>query len=53
MGFRRQTHAPAPTFAADITPAEAARMCEHGTHRRGLAGKGVAVVFGPLAAPSV
>lgn len=42
---------PRPTFAADMTPAEAATMAEHAEYWRGLLAEGTAVVFGPVLDP--
>jgi uncharacterized protein YndB with AHSA1/START domain len=43
--------APRPTFAADMTPEEAALMREHGAYWRGHLERGAAIVFGPVADP--
>lgn len=42
---------PRPTFARDMTEAEAALMRDHGAYRRDLASRKVAVVFGPVSDP--
>ncbi len=42
---------PRPTFAQDMTAAEARVMQEHGAYWTDLAEKGTAIVFGPVADP--
>ena len=43
---------PRPTFIQDMTAAEAQVMGEHGLYWSGLAGSGIAVVFGPVLDPA-
>ena len=43
---------PRPTFAMDMTPAEAATMAAHGEYWRGLLADGKAVAFGPVLDPA-
>jgi len=43
--------APRPTFAQDMTEAERKVMQEHVVYWKGLADRGVAVVFGPVLDP--
>jgi uncharacterized protein len=43
---------PRPTFAADITEAEAAVMAEHAAYWRGHMDRGAVVAFGPVAEPT-
>lgn len=43
--------APRPTFAQDMTAAEAKVMEEHGAYWRDLAERGIAVLFGPVLDP--
>jgi uncharacterized protein YciI len=43
--------APRPTFPQDMTEAERKVMQDHVAYWKGLAGKGVAVVFGPVLDP--
>jgi uncharacterized protein YciI len=43
---------PRPTFAADMTEAEAAVMAEHSEYWRGHMDRGEVVVVGPVAEPS-
>jgi uncharacterized protein YciI len=42
---------PRPTFPGDMTAVEAAAMGEHGAYWQGLAGRGVAIVVGPVLDP--
>jgi hypothetical protein len=42
---------PRPTFAQDMTEAETKLMQEHVMYWKELAGRGIAVVFGPVADP--
>jgi uncharacterized protein YciI len=42
---------PRPTFAQDMTEAETKLMQEHVMYWTELAGRGIAVVFGPVADP--
>ncbi len=42
---------PRPTFAQDMTEKEAQVMGDHVTYWMALAGKGTAIVFGPVADP--
>ncbi len=44
--------APRPTFAADMTPEEAALMQEHGAYWRRKLAEGVVVAFGPVMDPA-
>jgi hypothetical protein len=44
--------APRPTFAADMTPEEAALMQEHGAYWRRKLDEGIAVAFGPVLDPA-
>jgi uncharacterized protein YciI len=43
---------PRPTFAADMTPAEAAVMAQHAAYWQQLTDAGTAVVFGPVLDPA-
>ena len=43
---------PRPTFATDMTEAEAATMAEHAQYWRGLLADGKAVAFGPVLDPA-
>ena len=43
---------PRPTFAADMTDAEAAVMAEHATYWTALLGEGRVVAFGPVLDPA-
>jgi uncharacterized protein YciI len=43
---------PRPTFAADMTEAEAAVMAEHAAYWAGHMGRGTVVAFGPVADPA-
>lgn len=43
---------PRPSFAQDMTEAEAAIMGEHASYWQGLPERRVAVVFGPVADPA-
>ena len=43
---------PRPTFAADMTEAEAAVMAEHAAYWSGHLDRGAVVAFGPVADPS-
>jgi uncharacterized protein YciI len=43
---------PRPTFAADMTQAEAAIMARHVAYWQGLVDEGIAIVFGPVADPA-
>src|SRR3712207_2789806 len=43
---------PRPTFAADMSPAEATLMGEHAAYWGGLTERGIAVVFGPVFDPN-
>ena len=43
---------PRPTFPGDMSESEAALMREHAAYWRGLAERGVAVVFGPVFDPA-
>lgn len=43
---------PRPTFAADMTQAEAAVMERHAAYWQGLVDAGIAIVFGPVADPT-
>jgi uncharacterized protein YciI len=42
---------PRPTFAQDMTPKEAEVMKDHAAYWSAMAGKGTAIVFGPVADP--
>lgn len=42
---------PRPSFAMDMTKEEAAMMQEHAAYWRGMLGRGVAIVFGPVLDP--
>ncbi|MFI5336476.1 MAG: YciI family protein [Opitutales bacterium] len=44
-------HASRPTFAQDMTPAEAQLMKQHGAYLHGFLQNGQAVAFGPVADP--
>ena len=44
---------PRPTFAQDMTPAEAKLMQAHGAYWSGLMAQGIAVVFGVVGDPQV
>jgi len=44
--------APRPTFAQTMTAQEATLMQEHGRYWVDLVGKGIVVVFGPVADPA-
>lgn len=50
--FLYKLASPRPTFPQDITEAEKELMQEHVTYWKGLADKGIAVVFGPVADPN-
>jgi len=43
---------PRPTFPQDMTPTEREVMQAHGVYWSALAGKGVAIVVGPVADPA-
>ena len=43
---------PRPSFAMDMSEAEAAAMAEHAQYWRGLLAAGSAVAFGPVVEPS-
>ena len=43
--------APRPTFAQDMTAAEAKLMAEHGVYWKDLANRGIALLFGPVLDP--
>jgi uncharacterized protein len=43
--------APRPTFAQDMTEAEAKLLAEHGIYWRELADRGIALLFGPVLDP--
>jgi uncharacterized protein len=43
---------PRPSFTTDMTPPEAAIMQRHVGYWTGVAAKGIAVVFGPVADPA-
>jgi len=43
--------APRPTFAQTMTDAEAALMQRHGAYWIDLVGRGIVIVFGPVADP--
>ena len=43
---------PRPTFAADMSEAEAGIMAQHAHYWQGLTDRGTAVVFGPVADPA-
>ncbi|HEX4836510.1 MAG TPA: YciI family protein, partial [bacterium] len=43
--------APRPTFAQDMTAAEAKLMAEHGVYWKDLADRGIALLFGPVLDP--
>lgn len=43
--------APRPTFAQDMTAAEAKLMAEHGVYWKDLTDKGIALLFGPVLDP--
>jgi len=51
MCFVYKLVAPRPTFAQTMTDSEAALMREHGRYWIDLVGKGVVIVFGPVADP--
>jgi len=42
---------PRPTFAQDMTDAEAKLMQQHVAHWKGLMDRGLVIVFGPVADP--
>ncbi|HWA09597.1 MAG TPA: YciI family protein [Opitutaceae bacterium] len=50
--FFCKLHAPRPTFAQDLTPAEAKLMQAHAAYLQRFAEQGQAVVFGPVADPA-
>ena len=43
---------PRPTFQEDMTDAERSLMLQHGAYWTGLAERGTAIVFGPVADPT-
>ena len=43
--------APRPTFALDMTPAEAQLLAEHGAYWKDLADRRIALLFGPVLDP--
>lgn len=43
---------PRPTFATDMTPAEAATIADHVAYWTGLLHRGTAVAFGPVTDPA-
>ena len=50
--FVYRLNAPRPTFAYDMTPAEAEVMEQHTAYWRELLDRGVVVFFGPVADPA-
>lgn len=49
--FFAKLHAPRPTFAQDMAPAEAKVMADHAAYLARFAAKGWTVAYGPVADP--